>query len=110
MARRHSDPRPTPMPPSSSSPRSPDRCEICGADRIHDAPCPYASPRESAPSAGDFTSMALGTLSHQEHELRLARWNAHHDGDLTPAAREWTRGILAQTTGKPTTPGRKGRG
>ena len=74
-------------------------CLTCGAPlSAPAAACDYAVPLERAPGIGDPGSIAAGKLSHDDHELSIARWRVHHPGErgASPAVMAWARERLAR--------------
>jgi hypothetical protein len=75
------------------------QCAVCGAPlSAPGASCDYAVPLERAPGIGDPGSIVAGKMSHDEHELSIARWRVHHPAErgASAAVMAWARERLAR--------------
>jgi hypothetical protein len=72
-------------------------CPICGS-MLEGGACAYDVPLDRAPGIGDPGLIATGRMSHDNHELHIARWRVHHpDGrGATPAVMAWAREKIAR--------------
>lgn len=50
--------------------------------------------KESAPWINDYSLMANGKMTHEEHQILVARWNLHHQEQTSKKAYEWSRDII----------------
>ncbi|MBV8464356.1 MAG: hypothetical protein JO218_00280 [Burkholderiales bacterium] len=52
------------------------QCPDCGAPFEGEA-CPFNTDEVNAPWVGDHVSLADGSMSHEDHQLSVARWTVH---------------------------------
>lgn len=67
-------------------------CPVCGA-QMEDT-CKFDVPREEAPWINDYFLMATGQMSHQAHQLMVARWNLHHLQEISQKVLSWSKAII----------------
>lgn len=68
------------------------KCPVCGAEM--DDTCEFSVPQESAPWLHDYNLMATGKMTHEEHQVMVARWSLHHKEQISTKVYEWSRDIV----------------
>lgn len=76
-------------------------CPVCGAPLENAAgPCPFDVPEEGAPWRADYTAMARGQMTHEEHQVLVARWALHNEGSQSRKALQKMRAVAIGNQGR----------
>lgn len=76
-------------------------CPTCGAPLDSaSSSCPYDVPEEQAPWRADYQAMASGQLTHDEHQVIVARWALHNENTLSEKAGQKMRAVALSNKGR----------
>lgn len=76
-------------------------CPTCGAPLEEQAsPCRYDVPEDEAPSLGDYEAMSRGQLTHEEHQVHVARWVVHNEGSQSERTIQLMRSVALRNRGR----------
>ena len=64
------------------------RCDVCGGAFVGE--CPFGKGKE-LPWAEDYAQMGLGKMDHAEHQLNVARWVLHGQGEHSESVVLWAK-------------------
>jgi hypothetical protein len=76
------------------------QCPDCGAP-LDGADCPFDTDEMCAPWAGDYAAIADGSMSHEDHQLSVARWTVHQPPGGIQAVRARFAQIARDRAGHP---------
>jgi hypothetical protein len=76
-------------------------CPVCGAP-LEDPTeaCPFGVPEEAAPWKGDYEAMARGQMTHEEHQVVVARWAVHNQSSQSEKALQKMRSVARSNQGR----------
>jgi hypothetical protein len=76
-------------------------CETCGAPLdASAASCPFDVPEANAPWRADYEAMARGEMTHEEHQVIVARWIVHNEQGQSEKALQKMRLLAANNRGR----------
>ncbi|WP_291196849.1 hypothetical protein, partial [Frateuria sp.] len=87
--------------PLNSSVRTMNLCPTCGAPLENPTEaCPFDVSEEQAPWRADYEAMARGQMTHEEHQVLVARWALHNESSQSERALQKLRVLGARNRGR----------
>ena len=68
-------------------------CELCGAPLPAEGQCPFNVSEQHAPWKGDYEAMAKKAITHQQHQVSVARWLLHNPAQQSQKALQHARDL-----------------
>ena len=76
-------------------------CTTCGAPlEAGSHTCPYATATENMPWGALFQAVAKGSMTVQQHELVMNRWQLHHCQSYPQAVVDGIKAVAFASSGK----------
>jgi hypothetical protein len=76
-------------------------CLVCGAPlEIPYGACPFAVREDQAPWRADYEAMSRGQMTHEEHQVLVARWAVHNESSQSERALQKLRAVAEGNRGR----------